>query len=471
MAELNVNIRMYRVGELGDCFLLSFKEGEKESNVLIDCGSFRNSKESVSRMKEIAGHIKSSLSASGTNLPLQVVVGTHQHNDHLSGFVHGKDIFKDITCNQVWLSWLDKPTDKQATDIANGQRKLAAKLQDVAIEMGKIAHMQDAEELQTIKDVLGFYAIDGPTDKKTPLVPQLGIDLLKKMGAVSYLEPGNSLDLPGLDRGSVRVHVLGPPRDNNHLFDITPGKGESYDSHIAAATAMAEGFFSALTNFTDGPPDEDEPFFPFDQHYEQKTSSSDFIKKQYEDKKHDWRKIDEAWLGQAELLALYLDSYTNNSSLVLAFEMVRSGKVLLFVGDAQTGNWLSWKDIKWRKNDTMLNDLLARTVLYKVGHHGSHNATLPEYLEKMTHPELVAMIPVDSSDPNIMRPKHGWKMPAINLYSRLKGLTEGKILRMDCNYGTDCGPAMTNATKKWGVLKDNVTVDPGGLFIDYTIKG
>ncbi|MDB5006262.1 MAG: hypothetical protein JWP45_655 [Mucilaginibacter sp.] len=462
---------MYRVGELGDCFLLTFKEGEKESNVLIDCGSFRNNGTSIPRMKEIVTHIESSLSPEQTKLPLNVVVGTHQHNDHLSGFVHAKDIFKDIVCNQVWLSWLDKPTDKQATDIANGQRKLAAKLQEVAVEMGKIAHMQETEELQTIKDILGFYAIDGQTDKKKPLIPQLGIDLLKKMGAVSYLEPGNTLDLPGLDSGSVRVHVLGPPRDNNQLFDTKPGKGESYDSHIAAATAMAEGFFSALTNFSDGPPDEDEPFFPFDRHYEKETKKTNFIKKVYENKKYDWRKIDQAWLGQAELLALYLDSYTNNSSLVLAFELVKSGKVLLFVGDAQTGNWLSWKDIEWKNGGTLLNDLLARTVLYKVGHHGSHNATLPEYLEQMTHPELVAMIPVDSSDPNIMRLKHGWKMPAVNLYSRLKSLTGGKILRMDCNYESDCGPAMTNAAKKWGVLKENVRVDTGGLFVEYTIKG
>lgn len=463
---------MYRVEELGDCFLLNFKDGGKESNVLIDCGSFRNNKTSIPRMQKIAGHIKSSLSPEKASLPLDVVVGTHQHNDHLSGFVHAKDIFKDIVCNQVWLSWLDKPTDKQATDIANGQRKLAGKLQEVAVEMAKVAQFQGREELQTVNDILGFYAVDGPPpDRKTPLVPQMAVDLLKKMGEVGYLEPGTTLDLPGLDPGSVRVHVLGPPRDNSQLFDIKPGKGESYDSHIAAATAMAEGFFSALTNFTDGPPDDDEPFFPFDRRYEIKIPASDFIKNIYEDKKHDWRKIDDAWLDQAELLALYLDSYTNNSSLVLAFELVHSGKVLLFVGDAQTGNWLSWKDIKWKNAAPLLDDLLGRTVLYKVGHHCSHNATLPEYLEKMVHPELVAMIPVDRSDPNINREKHGWKMPAINLYRRLKDLTNGRILRMDCYYESDCGPDMKDARKHWGALKDNVKVDNDGLFVEYTIDG
>ena len=49
---------MYNVGELGDCFLLTFKEAEAEANVLIDCGSFRNTGSSPARMKKIAAHIK-----------------------------------------------------------------------------------------------------------------------------------------------------------------------------------------------------------------------------------------------------------------------------------------------------------------------------------------------------------------------------------------------------------------------------
>jgi hypothetical protein len=47
-------------------------------------------------------------------------------------------------------------------------------------------------------------------------------------------------------------------------------------------------------------------------------------------------------LGLAGRLALQLDSDTNNTSLVLAFELGKSGRVLLFPGDAQVGNWLSW---------------------------------------------------------------------------------------------------------------------------------
>jgi hypothetical protein len=83
----------------------------------------------------------------------------------------------------------------------------------------------------------------------------------------------------------------------------------------------------------------------------------------------EWRRIDSDWLESAGSLALYLDGDINNTSLVLAIELGQAGKVLLFPGDAQYGNWLSWA----RTQRGI--DLLKRTVFYKVGHHGSHNAT------------------------------------------------------------------------------------------------
>jgi hypothetical protein len=52
--------------------------------------------------------------------------------------------------------------------------------------------------------------------------------------------------------------------------------------------------------------------------------------------------------------------------------------VLLFAADAQRGNWISWSRKSFKDGDVTITarDLLSRTVLYKVGHHGSHNATL-----------------------------------------------------------------------------------------------
>jgi hypothetical protein len=51
--------------------------------------------------------------------------------------------------------------------------------------------------------------------------------------------------------------------------------------------------------------------------------------------------------------------------------------VLLFPGDAQWGTWnAALQNEDWRA-------LLRRTTFYKVGHHGSHNATPREYVEQL----------------------------------------------------------------------------------------
>ena len=118
-----------------------------------------------------------------------------------------------------------------------------------------------------------------------------------------------------------------------------------------------------------------------------------------------WRAIDDQWLLAAEQLALKLDNVVNNLSMVLAFEFTATKEVLLFAADAQIGNWLSWQKPVWTLTDgrtrteVRAHDLLARTVFYKVGHHGSHNATLKDGgLEAMSHPGLVAATPWKPGD-------------------------------------------------------------------------
>jgi hypothetical protein len=76
-----------------------------------------------------------------------------------------------------------------------------------------------------------------------------------------------------------------------------------------------------------------------------------------------FRRIETDWLYSAEDLALVLNKGINNTSLVLAFELERSGRVLLFVGDAQRGNWVSWTNGSWTDDKGKrigVRDLLAR---------------------------------------------------------------------------------------------------------------
>src|SRR5262249_16893832 len=78
--------------------------------------------------------------------------------------------------------------------------------------------------------------------------------------------------------------------------------------------------------------------------------------------------------------AKQLNSFLNNQSLVVLFTF--KGKQLLFVGDAQAGNWEHWlfdTDIPDKKASGTM-DAVARQILtslnfYKVGHHGSGNST------------------------------------------------------------------------------------------------
>lgn len=459
-ATLVTRIRMYRLDELGDCFLISFLlSGKPISHMLIDCGSFRNNKDSIARLKLIAEDIRTTLGKA----PLNVVVGTHQHNDHLSGFVHCEAVFKRIGIDQVWLSWLDDPSDPTARKIGEKHRKIQKKL----VEIGKLRG--GGQAVQTIGEMLGFYGAG--KRGAVPVLPDRAVKILRKIGKrrPAYLEPGQSLDMPGLAAGMVKIHVLGPPLSNKDLYRKDPRKGESYDHALAAMAVSATRLFNAAIGGPESAREEEN--YPFGLSYKRQRRA-DYSKALagmvglYRARDDKWRKIDKDWLNQAEALALFMDKFTNNSSLVMAIELVGSGKVLLFPADAQTGNWASWKDVAW-KNDKMSTDsLLKRTVFYKVGHHASHNATLVEAFEKMNDPRLTAFIPVHKEDPNIAK-KGGWKMPADNLYEEIKKRTANRVLRMDGVDPPECQPQLQPAMASWAEI--GVTPKTTKLYIELNI--
>jgi hypothetical protein len=66
-----------------------------------------------------------------------------------------------------------------------------------------------------------------------------------------------------------------------------------------------------------------------------------------------------------------LDAQMNNTSVILLFEVF--GKKLLFPGDAQLENW-SYA-LEDAPDAAEVRELLADVDVYKVGHHGSLNAT------------------------------------------------------------------------------------------------
>lgn len=471
-SDIEVNIKMYKVGELGDCFLLTFLKGSKIANLLIDFGSFRNTVKSISRLKKIARDIKKQLKGN----KLDVVVGTHQHNDHLSGFVHCKDDFVGIV-DQVWLSWLDNPRSKAAQTIGDEHGNLRNSVTAIADSLKLIKSNPNAKEIAgKLNDILGFYGVN------TPIIPAEGIKVLKSLGEQDpkYLIPGQIKNLNNFHDNEVRIYVLGPPKNKDLLYDATPSKDETYDPKLSSAVAFSNNLKNAIKNYTNEISKEEE-HFPFNKIYKiyenkknaylsdtDSKNANKIIENHYRTNDNKWRTIDNDWLEQAERLALYLDTFTNNSSLVLAIELVKSEKVLLFAADAQTGNWKSWFDVKFEDKQTTTKDLLSRTVLYKVGHHGSHNATLVAAMEMMKHEDLVAIIPVDKTDANITK-KNGWKMPASNLYKNLLLKTNHRILRMDEGYASGCNPTSEPAKSSW--KKSKVKVNNEELYVEVIIKG
>jgi hypothetical protein len=224
------------------------------------------------------------------------------------------------------------------------------------------------------------------------------------------------------------VYVLGPPKDAEAMRRTAPTKVEGYgigDPPIGLADAFLAAFDPA-----------DERAQPFAKGMRHRLVGLKARKprgaigdrtglQMYYHEDLRWRNIDDAWLATGERLALQLDNATNNTSLVLAFEL--EGKdVLLFVGDAQAGNWRSWEACHWQVKETTSEirdvtsaDLLKRTVFYKVGHHGSHNATLRDKgLELMKSDHLAALIPVDTQ---VAHEVKGWEhMPLPAIRKRLE---------------------------------------------------
>jgi hypothetical protein len=285
--------------------------------------------------------------------------------------------------------------------------------------------------------------------------PRAAIDFVKSCTPNrKFGSPGDIWDFAGL-----KTYVLGPPPAEKQMR-ILERAGSTYDQALGVLGASDDGTAAGLRS----------PFDRWRQPAGGTGSTLAFadsvtdgslkeVLKNYTDPHEAWRRIDTQALDSAPTLALQMDNYINNTSLALAFEFQNEKKdVLLFPGDAQVGNWLWWFQID--KFD--VKDLLRRTIFYKVGHHGSHNATLIQALELMNHPDLVAMMPTNEA---FARTSKHWKMPARNLRLALLDHAKKRVLRNDQGMPGVRDKPMDEGD--WGKLKSNVVVDR--LFIDYFV--
>jgi hypothetical protein len=233
----------------------------------------------------------------------------------------------------------------------------------------------------------------------------------------------------------IRFYILGPPRDADmKFFKISEEEDEMYK--VALAAKQDEDIAPVDNDILTAGIALKEDTSPFSAQYHLHGKDKDDFMKEYESPLSKWRQIETDWLESAASIAMRVTRLTNNTSLVIALEFTDSHRVILLPADAQSGNWMGWhKDDVSRKlkQDGGLNttELLRNTVLYKVGHHGSHNGTASKSgLDVMNNKDLVAMMPLVQSK---VPPEWGGSknFPAKALYNVLIDKTKGRVIRTD----------------------------------------
>lgn len=367
----SVTVRMYRVG-FGDCFLLRFRGDDGDFRVLLDCGTITEGQDQIGRIVESI--ISDCMDPDGV-ARIALVVGTHRHRDHVGGFADPR--WNAVEVGEVWLPWTEDPADEAATRIRNKQSSLAARLAPRDHETLPLAAAPDTESApKALARSVHAMALNALTNEKAMATLHGGF---KSAVAPKFLPRAEAVfearTLAGLP--GVTIHVLGPPRDEAAIKAMDPPTGKGFFAQPEAEAASGEAFsrhwrideaaFRAVApNSTVTPAD----LLALQKHASEPSGE----------------------------LAVALDNAVNNTSLVLLFEV--GDQFMLFPADAQWGVWNAILQ------NSVARALLAKTSFYKVGHHGSHNATPKELIESLMQAGFTAFFSTTAMKrwPDIPRP-------------------------------------------------------------------
>ena len=81
---------------------------------------------------------------------LALVIMTHRHADHISGFATCAEIFSQFTVDRVWMPWFEDPTNKTAVAIQTNLTALAGRLSFRLAARGDAASLQFAAMVDNI---------------------------------------------------------------------------------------------------------------------------------------------------------------------------------------------------------------------------------------------------------------------------------------------------------------------------------
>jgi beta-lactamase superfamily II metal-dependent hydrolase len=376
-----VTVRMYHVG-FGDAFLLTIPADDRPRRVLIDCGVHASGTVKGQSISDMARQIVAdSTDADGTPR-IDLVIATHRHQDHVSGF-RDEEVWKTVEVQEVWMPWTEDPRDPEARVIRETQSKVAAHLHLALTAQLKLAGVSRAKKLEA-QQLLDLVT-NSLTNAEAMRTLHGGFGGSPKRVFLPFrTRSANTIRrdfLPG-----VVVHALGPSRSGSIIRDMNPPKGQSYMRLMDAIT----------DSDSDG-------HQPFQARWVLDPQQSAYAVALLSDR--DRKRVTDVGQGAELGVAVALEQAVNGTSLMLMFEIGRA--FLLFPGDAQWGTW----DAVLKDPDS--RELLTKTTFYKIGHHGSHNATPVEFVEDVLGDGFSAMASV--------KPVKQWKfIPKAELMTELR---------------------------------------------------
>ncbi len=451
-----LRVRMYRIG-FGDFFLLTVPTKTGPQHILIDCGVH------AGNIKTMDECVKDLVKETGGKLAL--VIATHYHADHLSGFASNYDDFAQFEVGGVWITNRLDPGDSGA---AKFHAQISSLANQLRLQLGARKDPAGAQALDKVQNALGIQLGAGEVGNAKAL--KLLTEGFKNKPKTSYYQGGDDPELPEVLKGAITAQLLAPsPKDSGGTFADADNKKEQY---LAAA---AEGGLPDTERLT--PFEKEWPATARD--YPTRAFQEYRTTEQIENDQNGSPKAMEKVLRAAQpdvLLAMAdaLDGTLNNQSLVILFTC--QGKKLLFVGDAQWGNWSYWlygKKVTGADPGITKNakEILGSIDFYKVGHHGSTNATPIPAVSAISE-KCVAMCSTESGDPDRKRPygdlDKGTEVPRTKLMVALEKQTKNKLVRSDW-IPAGAVKASPEAKSELAKLPDNFST--GDLYIDYTFPG
>lgn len=450
-----LRIRMYRIG-FGDFFLITVPTRRGPAHILIDCGVHAGDIRSMSACVDDLAEV--------TGKKLALVIATHYHADHLSGFASNFDKFAEFEVGMVWLSNRLDPDNEEAAKFKAQIRSLASQIQ---LRLGARNDPGAIQARFRVEDALGIQLGAKDREGSNEKALRLLTKGFKNKPPVRYYQGGDDPELPAALKGAITAELLGPaPLDSGKEFATPENKKEQY-----LKAAADEGLPSSDSWL---PFEKDWPATAADYHptsFREYRTEEQINSRKPGDPKALEKVLQDAQPDMLLAMATAVDGTLNNQSLVILFTC--KGKKLLFVGDAQWGNWSYWLyERKVLGKDPGITErakeILNSIDFFKVGHHGSTNAN-PIPAIAALNPECVSMCSTESADAYTKKRPHGSidnrsEVPRIDLMVDMEKKTKNRLVRSDWIEVLDV-KASPEAKKQLPKLPKNFSKGP--LYIDY----